>query len=87
MIMDDKTALVSPAEFDALAEYSMSVPTSPSIGRIWKRRAFRVVPRQNPTGPDQKEIQYLDQAWLGEAVPDSEPGYVGIKWRDLLVVR
>lgn len=84
MITDDKTAIVSPWEFQQLPEYSTSLPTGTTIGKTWKRALMRALPpdpmssfpRAEPTGE-----------WsLGEYVPHPEPGQVGIKWRALLVV-
>ena len=37
ILADDKTAVMEQADFDALPEYSCSVPTGQTIGKRWKR--------------------------------------------------
>lgn len=36
VLRDDHTALVTPAQFKALLEYSFSLPTGKYIGKVWK---------------------------------------------------
>lgn len=36
-IVDERTAIMDPIYFRALAEYSMSIPTGTYIGKRWKR--------------------------------------------------
>lgn len=59
-------------EFDALAEYSCTIPTGTTIGTRWKRGEPYHGPRS---------------AWyLGEYVPCDKPGCVGILWRVIRVI-
>jgi len=45
--MDDMTVEMSQCEFDVLDEYSASIPTNPSIGRIWKKGHPYMKPRKS----------------------------------------
>jgi hypothetical protein len=66
------------AEFDALPEYSCSIPTTSSrvdnVGRRWKRdqNAFG-------RGPD------TPNWWMGEFIPDDRPDSLGIIWRPIVI--
>jgi len=61
---------LSDAEFDALPEYSCSLPTGTTIGKRWKRGE----PYGQPT------------RWLlGEYVEHADPGKVGIRWSRIAV--
>lgn len=65
------TVRMSKAEFDGLLEYSTSLPTSPSVGRQWKRR--------QPAFGD-------PASWfLGTAVEDPEPGWTRIEWAKIQI--
>lgn len=63
------------AEFDALLEYSCTLPTGTTVGKRWKRR----VPYQY--GPGDK-LEWF----LGEYVEDPDPTKVGILWKRIQVV-
>lgn len=99
MLKDDKTAIVTPDEFDALLEYSTSIPTGTIVGKVWKRK-YTVIDKAVPLGitfpwpicdgrvaMDCRVEQKHDLWQLGEYVEDKDPTMIGIKWRDLLVVR
>lgn len=59
-------------QFDALLEYSTSLPTGKGIGKQWKRR-------EPPFGDPCR--------WLmGEYVGCDEPGMVGIEWSEVEVL-
>lgn len=58
-------------ELERLPEYSLSTPTSPSVGRSWKRRV--------PAFGEPHEW------WLGMAVPCDVPDMVGFEWAKLEV--
>lgn len=72
----EDVAVLTRKQFDALLEYSCSLPTGTTIGKQWKcRRPY--IDDGNP--PDW---------YLGEYVEDPNPeyrqkGYVGIKWRKI----
>lgn len=78
ILKDEKTALVTPKQFEQLKEYSTSVPTGTTIGKVWKRRW---PPFYAPDFPD-------PDWYLGEYVPDPQgrDGITGIVWRELIVV-
>ena len=62
--------VLSKQQFDALLEYSSTLPSETAIGKKWKRRV------QFYTGPRITATWYT-----GEYVPSTEPGMTGIKWR------
>ena len=58
-------------EFDALYDYSCSIPTGTTIGKKWKRR---------------NDYHDASKGWMqGEYVPCEEEGRVGIDWREIVV--
>lgn len=76
MILTADTAIVDSEAFTALPDYSSSLPTGTTPGKRWKRR-----------------IDYYDESkgWMmGEyfVLPDPEAAeqFMGIRWRNLLVV-
>lgn len=72
ILVDDSTALVEPADFAALLDYSCSLPSGTTVGKRWKRR---------------RNYYDESQGWvMGEYVDHPDPERVGIVWRDLLVV-
>lgn len=52
-----------------LHEYSTTLPTGTTIGKIWKRRNYNA---GMPTW------------WLGEYVEHWDPGFIGMVWRDII---
>lgn len=74
MTLTEKVAYVTQEEFNRLDEYSTSVPTGKTIGKIWKRR--------EPWRAQGKEARWF----LGEYVTlPNETKFIGIRWRDLVV--
>jgi hypothetical protein len=72
IIVDEHTAVVTEEAFNKMLEYSCSMPTGQGIGKRWKRKA-----------------DYYDESkgwFMLEYVEVPEPGMVGVKWRELLVV-
>lgn len=60
-------AQMTQAAFDALLEYTTTLPTGKTIGKRWKRYLF--------AGP-------AKGTWvMGEYVEDPDPEFVGITWR------
>ena len=80
MITDDKTAIASPQEFATLPEYSLSVPTGTTIGKVWKAK------ERVPAAGERYGWRFGAGWSLGEYVDHADPKLVGIKWRELLVV-
>lgn len=78
LIVDDTHAFCGPADFGNLLDYSCSLPSGTYLGKVWKRsNAFYV--GRNHDEP---------LTWqLAEYVPCDIPGQIGIKWRDLEVMR
>lgn len=73
IVRDETHALMDKATFDRLNEYSSTLPTGPSVGRVWKRRV--------PWRTDWPLICWQ----LGEVVAkDEELTY--FEWREILVV-
>ena len=75
-------------EFDALPEYSISIPTGTTPGKLWKRHIFTFLidgaiysGGHIPSG--HKPIQ--DDWWLGE-YQQPVNGQIEIKWR-LIVIK
>lgn len=73
MLLTPTEAVVTQAAFDALPEYSCSIPTGTRIGKRWKRAKNY---RDRTKG-----------WWLGEYEQHPDPDFVRIRWRDLMVVR
>lgn len=72
---DEKIVLLTKREFDALAEYSCTVPTGVVVGKKWKRRE-----------PYRTDNDIPPTWYLGEYVEDQEwKGMVGIKWARIIV--
>jgi len=63
------TYVLTREEFDALPEYSCSIPTGTTIGKEWKRR---------------KEYKSSCDEWsMGEYVEIGKKDRVGIAWADI----
>ena len=80
-IMLDEKVYLSEKEFNALSDYSCSIPTGTTLGKRWKRdlNAPRRFHRVEPDAPPN---------WcMGEYVPDTDPKFVGIRWRKIIVVK
>lgn len=73
MLLDDKDAVMTRAEFESLDEYSASIPTGTPFGKIWRRH---------------NEVRYGgDGSWqLGEYAPHANPKLVRIIWRLIHVI-
>lgn len=64
--VESDTIRLTLAEFDALLDYSSSIPTGTTIGKRWKRR---------------KVYHDESRGWVvGEFVEHPDPDVVGIKW-------
>lgn len=62
-------ARLTQQEFDALHDYSASLPTGTTIGKQWKRR---------------NDYYDASKGWqLGEYVEHPDPNLGGIRWRDI----
>ncbi len=73
--VDAKTAVMTKADFDALREYSCTLPTGTYIGKRWKRALFKDKYGSEVVG------------WMmGEYAPNPDPKEVDIIWRNIEVV-
>lgn len=70
LLVDDATALATPAQFNGLMEYSSSLPTGQYAGKRWKRGH----------GGHWLLGEFYETPELDAA------GKIGIHWRELLVV-
>ncbi len=62
-------------EFDALPEYSRSMPTGPKPGFRWRRDV------------NWARLRGADAEWWhAEAIDDPDPKQVGIVWRPIVIV-
>ena len=63
--------VLTQAEFDALPDYSCSIPSGTTIGKQWKRR---------------RNYHDESSGWLrGEYAESTRPGRVLINWRNIVV--
>ena len=84
ILVDDVLALMAQRAFDALGEYSCSLPTRASIGKRWKMNRTAYTPNRDPeTG---KHTPLPEVWWLGEYIDIAEENTVGIKWRKILIL-
>lgn len=89
MEVDEKTALLTEEELDALPEYSSSIPTGTTIGKRWKRRTYKEsnIP-VDAFGYDKDGFfRLVPEGWvMGEYAEDENPNWVKIIWREVIVV-
>lgn len=72
MLLSAGIAVVDREAFDALLDYSGSVPTGTMVGKRWKRR---------------RDYHDESKGWLmGEYAEHPDPELIHIIWRDLEVV-
>lgn len=74
MVVTPKGILITRREFDALPEYSCSLPTGTAVGKKWKRR----VPYRTQTDPP-------NDWYLGEYVESYKKNQIGIEWTLLIL--
>ena len=68
-----RVRMIIQRELDALLDYSCSIPTRCTIGKVWKRRV---------------NYRDESKGWLmGEYVESNGSGRVGIKWSRIVVLR
>lgn len=71
-LLDADTAVMDQEAFNALPDYSCSLPTGTTIGKRWKRR---------------RDYHDETKGWvMGEYVTHRDPNLTGIVWRDIEVV-
>lgn len=70
---------VTQTEFEALVEYSCSIPGAATIGKQWKRHVpnmrYAVCAKNLDCG----------HWFLGEYIPHKMEGFVGVRWTKLVV--
>jgi hypothetical protein len=72
ILVDETHAVMTRDAFEALPEYSCTIPTGTTIGKRWRRGEPYVGTRLH--------------WYLGEYVPCDLPGQTGITWREILLV-
>lgn len=73
-------------EFDALGEYSCSLPTGTTIGKRWKKNADAYQGEHSVISAAAERITGIPANWyMGEYVDDPNPKLVGIKWRKIVL--
>ena len=72
MELESDGAFMTLREFDGLLEYSSTLPTGQTLGKVWKKGTPYMEPRE--------------QWWLGQFVKHSDPKLVGINWREIFIV-
>lgn len=75
-LVNKELAYLTEDTLKLIGEYSCSLPTGTTIGKIWARNnnAFRPSPDGKKLKPDW---------WLGQYVDDPNPKQVGIVWRKI----
>jgi hypothetical protein len=91
MEVDDKTALMTKKELEALPEYSSSIPTGTTIGKRWKRQTYKKSDPPIPVdvyGYDKDGFFKMVPDWwlMGEYATADDPKYVKIIWRNVICV-
>lgn len=72
---------ITRAEFDALPEYSCSLPTGTTIGKRWKRNETAYCAEPVALHPFDGTVVREPPRWiLGEYVAHPNPALVGIRW-------
>ena len=73
------------SEFNALPEYSCSLPSTTTIGKTWRCNRDVYSPRANISATEEKITGRLNNWWMGtyyELIP-ANPNRVGIKWQKI----
>ena len=86
----DEAVVLTREQFDALGEYSCSLPTGVTVGKRWKRNdhAFSPIVQLPTHWPSlmgyifgfQRRAPHEPKWWLGEYVEHEDPEQVGIRW-------
>lgn len=74
MVITPKGVMLSAAEFEALRNYSGSLPTGQTIGKRWRER------RPYMCGPG-----IVNEYFMGEYVASRIPGKIGVEWTPILL--
>lgn len=74
------TIILTKKEFDALPEYSCSLPTGTTIGKKWKKNIHAFDPRCH----DPRTGNTIDDWYLCEYVEHSDPTKVGIVYKHIV---
>ena len=77
ILLDDKHALMDERTFNALPEYSSTIPTGVYEGKMWKRHDGVLDPRCRP------EQHKWMLGWFG---PSTVPDNCSINFREILIV-
>ncbi|KKK78695.1 hypothetical protein LCGC14_2840980 [marine sediment metagenome] len=83
----EKTYLTT-KEFEDLLEYSCSIPTGTTLGKKWKRHiyCFRLEGRTLYGWAHPPGATIISDEWhQGEYVKSEKPGFVDIRWTEIIV--
>lgn len=75
ILTDEKCAMMTAETLGRLPVYNLSLPTGADLGKRWLR--FGVMSGR-PLDPE--------CWWMGEYVEHHDPRYVGITWREVVLV-
>jgi hypothetical protein len=82
-----KTVELTRAEFDALPEYSCSLPSGTTIGKKWKCNddAYAPEPRRSIAHVEEQMADVFPEWWMGQyvALDPPHPNQVGIEWHKI----
>ena len=81
ILVDDTHALMAPATFQQLREYSTTVPTGVYDGKMWRRQALVRGPDGWSVRPQTPEQWFL--CWYG---PSVDPTKCAVYAREILLV-
>lgn len=76
------TIVLTQAEFDSLPEYSCTLPTGTTIGKKWKRNIHAFDPRYH----DPRTGNTIDDWYLCEYVPHTDPAKIGITYKHIVAI-
>lgn len=85
MALDGVPVRLTSSEFNALGEYSCSLPTGVTVGKRWKRNAnaYRQADPDRVDPLTGMALGWPAEWWLGEFIEDPDPKMVGIIWRPI----
>lgn len=86
MVITPKGVMLTKQEFEALLDYSCSLPTGTIVGKRWKcsdaySRGKMAAARAQGRALTVGELNW----WMGEYIPHKDPKLIGIEWTPILL--